>query len=843
MQSVGVSGQTKPSRIPASVLLAKQSVHLDFETFSKIDVRKVGAYRYARHPSTEVLILAYRLPGAPMRYWLPTWPRRMVPMLPEDIRDNCSVGHNVPLDLQQAVEDDSLLFEAHNAEFEMNIWEQVVVPVHGGKPIPLKRWRCTAAKAATAGLPRSLAKLAVALHLGEQKDSEGTRLINIFSKPRKPTKLNKSTRVFPHQRPEDFIKFIQYCGQDVRTEHMASLYMPDLIPSEWAAYRHTVTMNMRGLPLDMAAVRNGYRMLLELEADVSARVRAITGGINATQRDKMLGFLNGLGVEIEDLQAKTIKDIVLKRKDDLSPEALELLQLRVEGGKASTKKLSKMIEVVGEDGIVRGGFLFYGAGTGRLAGKLVQPHNFIRGEYKPYQLYALFELIHIGDVENIKLIYEWPIDAMAQGMRGYIAARPGNKFVVVDFAAIEARVLVWLARQEDALAAYHKNTDMYKWFAVRLYGLKSEDEVTVPQRKFAKDLWLGCLAADTKVLTGRGWVQIVGVTDKDVVWDGIEWVPTHGVQFMGNKEVIDLCGVRLTADHKIWCGQQWATADKLTPHSQYLQSALSAATLPSQHTGSESAATTHPRTAGSSPSKKTFGTKVDVYDLIECGPRNRFTILTDRGPVIAHNCGYQLGETGFINNALKRGIIVDQADAKKGVRGYRDLNPKVVELWAEVETAAIRAVTSCASRTKPVKLRNLSFFVEGIWFCIQLPSGRCLWYPYPRVESTVRFGRPVKKLTYRSEVKGKWIREGTYGGKIVENIVQAIARDFMQYACFTVEREGYEVIGTVHDELVTEVPETFGNPHELEKLVCRKPKWATDAPIGAEAWEGKRYRK
>lgn len=697
MQSVGISGQTSPRKIPESVALAKRSIHLDFETFSAIDVRKVGAYRYARHPSTEVLILAYRIPGKPLRYWLPLWPKRLMNLLPDEIASVCTLGQLVPQDLQEAAEDEDLLFEAHNAEFEMNVWAQVVEPMHGGAPIPLHRWRCTAAKAASAGLPRSLAKLALALHLGEQKDSEGTRLINLFSKPRKPTKTNTSLRNYPWDRPEDFIKFVLYCAQDVRTEYAASLCLPDLIPSEWRAYVHTVTMNLRGLPLDILAVRNGYRMLREFENEVSDRVRALTGGVSATQRDKMLVILQGLGVEIEDLQAKTIKDIVITRKDDLSPEALELLQLRVEGGKASTKKLAKMIEVTGEDGVVRGGFLFYGAGTGRLAGKLVQPHNFIRGEYKPYQLYNLFDLIHIGVADNIRMLYEWPIDAMAQGMRGYIRARPGNKFVVVDFSAIEARVLVWLARQEDALAAYAKNTDMYKWFAVRLYSLQSQDDVTTPQRKFAKDLWLGC--------------------------------------------------------------------------------------------------------------------------------------------------GYQLGVTGFVNNALKRGILVDEAEAKVGVRGYRDLNPMVVELWAEIEEAAIRSVTTCASRTNPVKFRNLAFFVEGIWFCILLPSGRCLWYPYPKVEDTVRFNRRVKKLTYRSEIKGKWVREGTYGGKLVENIVQAIARDFMQYACFTAERNGYGVIGTVHDELITEVPEGFGSPHELEKLVCMKPKWATDAPIGAEAWEGTRYRK
>jgi DNA polymerase len=661
--------------------VAEPTLHLDFETYCELDIRQVGSYRYASHPSCEVLILCYTLPGLGKQWWVP---RRDGPDLPDD--------------LAAYVEADDGTLTAHNAEFEMCVWMFVLVARHAAPPVALRRWRCTAARAAAAGMPRALGNLGNALRLQIRKDPEGTRLINIFCKPRKPTKNIPATRIYPEDKPEEFEKFIAYCGTDVDTEAEADEHLPDLSPYEWRVYAHTIKMNMRGLPLDMEAVRTGYAVLQKLEANVVRRVEQITNGIRPTQRDKMLEFFNSLGLEMENTQAKTIKDLVALRGDDLEPETKELLMLRIEGGKASTKKLKKMLQVVCDNGRVCGCFLYWGATTGRLAGKLIQPQNFTRGEYTPAQLEELFDLLlRHKDHEVFVIMYQWPIDALAQGMRGYIKAQPGKKLIVADFKAIEARLVVWFARAMESIKAYHNNADMYKRLAVKLYHLKSEDEVQTWQRKFAKDIWLGA--------------------------------------------------------------------------------------------------------------------------------------------------GFQLGWRGFITNCLQRGIVVTEEEAQAGISGYRDANPEVVKIWYDIERCAIEAASTRASRTKPVYLRNLAFFVEDKWFCIRLPSNRLLRYPYPSVENVMRFGKPKKQLTFRTEVKGKWVREGTYGGKLFENIVQGAARDMLVYACFNAEREGYTVIGTVHDEPIVEVDEGFGSPKELEDILRRKPKWITDCPIDAEGWEGSRYRK
>lgn len=767
------------------------SLHIDFETFNESPIIN-GAYKYAEHPSCEVLILCYKfhIPGrrTTVKRWVPFFDAEtgkfLVPSTIEvkpkhkhlvkivkpakrEGRGGLNLSQHVPIprDLEHAIERSDIPVYAHNSQFEQCIWREVMEDVFGAPPIQDHRWRCTAIMSAASGLPRSLESVGAALRLPIQKDKEGSRLIRIFCMPRKPTKANPSVRTYPWEQAEDFEKFCKYCERDVETEMAVVDALPSFHEAEWPVVEFDIKMNNRGIPLDLKAVRNGYRILSELESDVKKEVEEITGGVRPTQVAKFREFIASFGIEVENLQAKTIKDLIASKGDQMDETAKRLLMLRIEGGKASTKKLKTMLSVSCRDGRIHGAFLMYGAHTGRWSGKLVQPQNFIRGEYKPHHWEPLFDMIHMGDADNFRWMFEWPIDALAQGMRGYIRAAEGNKFIVCDFSAIEARVLAWLAREMKTIELYVAGKDLYKALAVKLYNLKSEDEVTDGQRKFAKDVFLGC--------------------------------------------------------------------------------------------------------------------------------------------------GYQLGGPGFQKNCMERGIVIEQEFAQQAVDTYRDDNPNIVQLWYDVQDAAHEAVSTCATHTNPVKLRNLSFYVEDRWFCIRLPSGRVLRYVEPKLSTQYPWAgvksvaekaffatgkkRPTREkpakfktlkfffddavegsvkpfivvnskgerkhktfpeayfdkleameavhLTYMSFDKGKFYRNGTYGGKLVENIVQAIARDLMVAACLRAERKGYGIIGTVHDELIAEVPEDFGSAEELLKIMCTKPAWATDAPINAEGWEGKRYRK
>jgi DNA polymerase len=672
-------------------------IHHDFETFCELDVRKVGAFRYAQHLSCDVVLLSWGTCDEDMRTWEP----HLEPKMPKDLR--------------ALAEDPNVEFHAHNAQFEYCIWRYVMTRRYKAPRIAPERFVCTAVMCAAAGLPRSLMQAGMALELDTQKDKEGTRLINLFCKPqpaRKPTKKNPdgvpAKRLYPSDRPEEWASFKQYNIDDVRTEILIpQAGVPRLSAIEQKYFALDLVMNERGLPLDMRAVRKAMPVVTELENRINREFTRITGGIRPTQVAKVLEHLNSLGLDLENMQAKTVKDILLLRKDELTTDQITLLQLRVEGGKASTKKLKTMLLVVCEDGRVRGGFLFYGAHTGRWSGKLIQPQNFTRGEYSPAQLERLIETLYMSDADIMEILYEWPVDAVAQGMRGFIRAPKGKKFVVCDFSAIEARVLAWLARQMDVLKIYEANGDVYIRMASKLYKRSEEellrlvkvekDKTATGQRKFAKDIVLGC--------------------------------------------------------------------------------------------------------------------------------------------------GYQMGGPGFYNNCIKRGILVTEDECKAAVKVYRNEHPDIVKLWYDVERCAVQAVKQNATKDNPIKLRNLSFYVEGNWFCIRLPSGRPLRYFRPKLTSRERFGKMVTQLSYRSELKGKLIRETTYGGKLVENITQAVARDIMVESMYRAEKHGYPCIGTVHDELIAEVDEDFGSAEELEHIMNERPRWAKDAPIGSEGWEGRRYRK
>lgn len=649
--------------------------HLDFETFSELDVRKVGAYRYARHPSTEVLICRYRLPGSTLvhRWW--PYKERPPARLVAFVRGGGSLG-------------------AHNAAFERAVWRYTLTRMHPGIPVPSdKQWVCTAAKAAASGLPRSLDKALAALELPVRKDPDGTRLIKKFSKPRKPTKKDARTRIHPDDDPEDFLKFDAYCGTDVAGEYALHHALPDLNKREQMFFRLDMRMNDRGFPVDMPLVVKAYAVVRELELHIAAQVQTLTGGVKATQVAKMLELFADRGLELENMRAETVRQALAN--EDLDDDTRRLLELRVEAGKASTKKLAAIVACADpDDWVVQGGFLYHGAHTGRYAGRLVQPHNFIRGMLKDKQRELVFELLAMSDPELFLRLYDKPIDVISQCMRGFIMAPDGYELAVVDYTAIEARVLAWIAGEQHMLKAYFEGVDVYKLMAVRLYKLKSIEDVTDEQRRISKNLVLGC--------------------------------------------------------------------------------------------------------------------------------------------------GYQLGGKKFVDYAANAGVIITEAFAAAAVRSYRDGHPAIVASWKKVESLVVGAIRNPGTVYRGLKCK---FYMRDHWLCIQLPSGREIRYPYARATPTERWGHPAWQISFRTEIKGRFLRETTYGGKIIENIVQAIARDIMLEGMYNAETNEYPVCGTVHDELLALRKRGTTNVKELERLVCDIPSWGNGIPLAAKGFVTIRYKK
>lgn len=460
-------------------------IHLDFETFSEIDLTEVGAYRYAEDPTTEVLIASFAIDDGPVHRYVPRFDG---PKIPQALLDALNDGNHV---------------EAHNAQFERAVWHGVLVKRQGWPKINRTRWRCTAARAAAAGYPRSLEKAALAARLPEKylKDKRGKDLIRLFCMPRKPTKADQRTRILPEDEPERFNDFCEYCDQDVVTERALGKRLPPLPDSEWAVFHMDMRINEVGMPLDVELLARSASVVKRLEDDLQVRTRSITSfdgdpanGINPTQREKILDWLHSNALTLPNLQIETIQDALSGKNNlNLTPEVREILEIRIEASRASTKKLVSMRACGGlKDGRVRGAYLYGGAHTLRWSSKLVQLHNLVRGLDDPEEIASVLDSFRTGDVEFVRLMYDNPMYMLSQCIRGFISPGRGKELGVVDYAQIEARVLDWHAGNERGIAEWASGIDKYKLMAMRMFGIANIDDVTSEQRRVAKNATLGC---------------------------------------------------------------------------------------------------------------------------------------------------------------------------------------------------------------------------------------------------------------------------------------------------------------------------------------------------------------
>lgn len=662
----------------------KRLLHLDFETYSNVDVRKVGAYRYAEDPSTTVLVAGYCFEDGPIHQWEP------------------HVADRMPRDLRAALSDDDILVVAHNAEFERCIFRACL-----GVNLPRARYRCTAARAAAAGLPRALDGSLAALGHVVRKDPRGKRVLRRFASPRKPTKNDPRTRITPLDDPENWRVLLEYNAQDVRAERALDEALPDLLPREWRYYHYIALVNDRGLPVDEATLNGARKAVHELEQRAQQRVTALTG-VSPTQVEKLRTWLNQNDADLPNLQLKTITTTL--RDKELEPQVREILTLRLEASRASTKKIKAMLDVMCLDKRAHGTLLYYGAHTGRLSGKLIQPHNFTRGLLNPELQSFVLDLFAAGDADLVdRLLWHQPEDTptgrppiqgpmnmLSQSMRGFIRAPKGKRFIVVDYSAIEARILAFVANEVKLLVAYRNNLDTYKMMASTLYKIPVE-EVSKEQRRIGKNLRLGA--------------------------------------------------------------------------------------------------------------------------------------------------GYQLGPPRLVDYCEKDEIFIDLAFAKEAIGAFRKDNPNIVRSWYSMEEAAIEAMQN-GGVIRALKDREIYFEKWKRWLLMHLPSKRRLHYFEPKVELVQKFGKPKLQLSYFGERKtGINGRVTTYGGKLVENMVQAIARDIMMEGMLEAEEAGYPALASIHDEIVSLRNLGEGTIAELEQVVCRMPRWAQGIPLRAEGFECERYRK
>lgn len=467
---------------------------IDFESKSACDLKKSGAWRYSLDPTTQILCMAFRLPTwekGRVALWHPTFPEVDI----NDEGDRLSLAELFHYILGGG------LVEAHNAFFERSLWTNICVPLLGWPVIQPFQWRCSAAKAAALALPRDLKLAGAALHLKIRKSDEGHLVMMKISKPRKPRKKEREDWVATHGKKKPipllwwetlplFDQLWAYCKQDVLAEEALSHAIDDLSAQETQYYLLDQTINQRGFQLDLEAVKCALTLIAKETQVLNAELTELTEGVveRATQRDRMKVWLEAMGLWLPDTQAQTVQDAL--RSEELAPEVRRALEIVQQLGRASTSKYEAMRSWSDpRDGRVRGGLLYHGATTGRWSGKGVQPHNFVRGTIKDME--GAWDLLKTQDRELIVEQFNSVMVPLSHALRGAIVPSAGKQLYVADFASIEARVLLWMADDQDALDLFRNHEDIYLSMASDIYGFPCNKKDHPKERAVGKVATLG----------------------------------------------------------------------------------------------------------------------------------------------------------------------------------------------------------------------------------------------------------------------------------------------------------------------------------------------------------------
>lgn len=427
----------------------KHELSIDLETFSSVDIKSAGAWRYIDSPDFEILLFAYAVDDSPVQ-----------------VVDLVS-GEIPPRWLIDALHDPAYTKYAHNAAFEFAALSKMY-----GRMQP-EQWRCSMAHALYCGYPGSLESAGAAIGLPQEKRKldTGKALIRYFCIPCKPTKSNGGrTRNYPRHDPDKWQLFKDYNRQDVETEReierrLASYPMPPDVQKQWET---DLRIARRGVFVDQDMVEGALEIGASTTAELTAKARAITGLDNPNSGAQLLGWLHSRGAELPNLQKETVADAL---KADLpDADTRTALEIRQNLGKTSNKKYEALETCVCSDGRVRGLLQFYGANrTGRWAGRLVQVQNLPRTYIQ--QLDLARDLVKARNDKALRVCFGSVQDTLSQLIRTTLTAAPGRVLIDADFSAIEARVIAWLAGEEWRLKAFCEGKDIYCESASRIYGV------------------------------------------------------------------------------------------------------------------------------------------------------------------------------------------------------------------------------------------------------------------------------------------------------------------------------------------------------------------------------------
>ncbi len=728
-------------------------LYLDTETFSEADLKKVGAYAYAEHATTEIIICTYAVDDGPVEVW------------------DCTSEPVMPIDLRIALRNvmrGRMRIVGHN----FLMFDRLVMKHCWGVDIKPRNTIDTMIRAFRHALPGSLDALCEVLGVSADnaKDKRGKALIQRFSKP--TPKNYKIRRYTAETHPDEWALFIKYAVSDITAMREVFHKLPRWGNSEFEdrVLELDQLINDRGFKVDVALAEAAIEAVEKHKAQLQEEAQRKYGG-SLTGKD-FLPILRELAPahRIHNAQKSTLNDLLAD--DDLPDDARTIIEMRLGAASTASTKYNPLLLGRSPDDRRRGCLQYGGAKrTLRWAGKGFQPQNLARGYYHDDELdkgiLALLKGRAHRRFDVAKLT--------ASTVRSCIIPEAGCKFVVADYSNVEGRGLAWLAGEETALDTFRAGLDIYCVTAGKMFGMDPDDikKNFKEIRQIGKACELG--------LGYEGGVGAFVTFAKNLGLDLIEMAKTMDGTF---------------PDH-IWAatarGYEWARIQeaKRPPHP------------------------------GEKDDRPSYILDKKVWRTCDAIKR----MWRESHP-----------ETVAFWRDLKDGILA-------AVR-----NPGR-EFWAG---AHLRRNGERAIRIwRTVEFDSSGRKVPGWWLCMELPSGRTLSYPGIGVSVTKETDEDGRvntnvRIKYQGEnqLTRQWTTLYTHGGKACENIVQALCRDLLAYAMINVERGGYPIVLSVHDELVCETPDTPEyTVAELEKLMCSLPEWADGFPLVAEGSEMYRYAK
>lgn len=427
------------------------NISIDIETYSSVDLMESGVYRYSSSPDFEVLLFGYSIDGGPVQVV------------------DLTAGEEIPADVLEALENPAVIKWAFNAQFERVCLSRYLgYPV--GQYIAPESWCCTMIWAATLGLPLSLEGVGAVLGLEKQKLKEGKDLIRYFCMPSKQ-RDGSTIRHYPTDAPEKWEIFKRYNHRDVETEMgiQARLSKFPVSEPEWENYHLDQRINDEGIMLDLPFVAQAITCDNQFRTVHLEMARSITGLENPNSPEQLKNWLSEHGMKTKSIA----KDSVAKLRSQAEGEVEQVLALRQALAKSSVKKYTAMETVVCPDGRARGLIQFYGAGrTGRFAGRLIQVQNLPQNHLA--NLEQARALICDGLYDVVEMLYPSVPNALSELIRTAFIPKPGCRFYVADYSAIEARVIAWLAGEEWRQDVFANGGDIYCASASQMFCVPVE---------------------------------------------------------------------------------------------------------------------------------------------------------------------------------------------------------------------------------------------------------------------------------------------------------------------------------------------------------------------------------